>query len=34
MDNGVIVEDGKHDDLIRNNGLYARMYRSQGAAYT
>lgn len=29
LDNGQIVEQGKHDDLIMKNGLYAEMYRHQ-----
>ncbi len=27
FDNGKIVEDGSHEDLIRNDGLYASLYR-------
>lgn len=29
MDQGRIVEIGKHDDLLNNNGLYKTMYESQ-----
>lgn len=29
LDSGRIVEQGTHDDLIRNDGLYARIYRAQ-----
>ena len=30
MDSGRIVESGKHDELIRKNGLYADLYLNQG----
>ena len=29
MDDGNIVEQGKHDDLIKKNGFYAKLYNSQ-----
>ena len=29
MDNGVIVEEGHHNDLIQNKGLYARLVAPQ-----
>ena len=29
MDDGNIVEQGKHDELIRKNGFYAKLYNSQ-----
>jgi ATP-binding cassette subfamily B protein len=29
MENGAIVEQGTHEDLLANNGAYARLYRSQ-----
>ena len=29
VDRGKIVESGTHDDLLSNNGLYARLYREQ-----
>lgn len=29
FDDGEIVEKGKHDDLLKKEGLYARMYRKQ-----
>jgi len=33
FDNGRIVEDGKHDTLMRKNGLYAKMYNAQAKWY-
>jgi ABC-type multidrug transport system fused ATPase/permease subunit len=33
MNNGTIIEDGSHDDLLARNGLYARLARrSPGTA--
>ena len=29
MDKGVVVEQGRHDDLVANGGLYAQLYRLQ-----
>ncbi len=29
LERGKIVEEGKHDDLVMNGGLYARMYEQQ-----
>ena len=29
LNQGQIVEQGRHDELLRRNGLYARMYRLQ-----
>ena len=29
VDNGRIVEQGKHVDLLNRNGLYSRIYNSQ-----
>jgi len=29
MDKGVIVETGRHDDLLAKNGAYARLYQAQ-----
>jgi len=31
VDRGRIVERGTHDELLRQNGLYARLYREQFA---
>lgn len=33
FDKGRIVEDGNHDQLMRQNGLYAQMYRAQAQWY-
>lgn len=33
MDSAEIIEDGTHDELLRQNGLYAQMYRKQAALY-
>ena len=33
MDNGRIVEDGTHDELIIKNGLYADFYNQQAEWY-
>jgi subfamily B ATP-binding cassette protein HlyB/CyaB len=29
LDKGVIIEDGPHDELLKRNGLYSRLYRHQ-----
>lgn len=29
MDNGCIVERGKHENLVKNNGLYSKLYAKQ-----
>lgn len=33
FDKGRIVEDGNHDELMRRNGLYAKMYKVQAQWY-
>jgi len=30
MDHGRIVEDGRHEDLVRTGGRYSQLYRLQG----
>lgn len=34
FENGNIVESGSHNDLLRKDGLYARMYMNQSRPYT
>jgi ATP-binding cassette subfamily B protein len=34
MDEGVAIEYGTKEELLLNNGLFARMYRSQGELYS
>ncbi len=33
MDNSKILEDGSHEQLLEQNGLYAKMYREQATLY-
>jgi ATP-binding cassette, subfamily B, bacterial len=33
IENGQIIESGKHDDLVARNGTYARMYALQANAF-
>ena len=33
LDKGRILEQGSHDDLMRNEQLYAELYRLQSRAY-
>lgn len=33
LDDGKIVEEGSHSELMANNGLYAEMFRSQAGLY-
>lgn len=33
LQNGEIVEQGTHDDLVRNDGLYAELFAMQAAGY-
>ena len=33
FDNGRIVEDGSHEELLKMQGLYARMYQAQAQWY-
>ena len=31
LDHGLKVEEGTHDELVKQNGVYANIYRSQVA---
>jgi len=33
MNNGRIVEDGSHTDLLGNNGLYAKLWAHQSGGF-
>lgn len=33
LDEGEIIEDGSHDELIRSNGAYSRFYKAQATWY-
>lgn len=33
LDKGVIVEKGTHEQLLKNNGIYTKMYREQNKKY-
>ena len=33
LENGVIVEDGSHEELMRKDGRYAEMFRMQAKNY-
>jgi len=33
IEHGVVVEDGTHDELIRDGGRYARMYSLQASRF-
>jgi len=33
MDNGVIVEDGSHDQLLKNDGIYASLWKRQSGGF-
>jgi len=33
LENGIIVEHGHHDDLIRRSGTYAQLFEKQARHY-
>jgi ABC-type multidrug transport system fused ATPase/permease subunit len=33
LDAGRIIEQGRHDELLANDGLYARIFRAQQRAH-
>ena len=33
LDEGRIIEKGSHDELIKNGGLYSKMYKEQASWY-
>jgi len=33
MNNGCIIEDGSHTDLLANNGLYAKLWAQQSGGF-
>jgi len=33
LDNGTVIENGKHDELMKKGGLYAEMYKAQSMWY-
>jgi ATP-binding cassette subfamily B multidrug efflux pump len=33
LDDGQIVEEGSHDELLKNNGLYARFWERQSGGF-
>lgn len=33
LSNGRLVEEGTHDELVKNDGLYAKMWKEQAGAY-
>ena len=34
LEHGRLVEEGTHEELMRLNGRYAKLFRMQAAAYT
>ena len=34
IENGIVAEDGNHEELMRKKGLYYRMFSEQSAWYT
>jgi ATP-binding cassette subfamily B multidrug efflux pump len=33
MDRGQVIEDGTHDELLRNGGIYAQLWNRQSGGF-
>jgi len=33
LDDGKIIEDGTHKDLLKNNGVYAKLWKHQSGGF-
>lgn len=34
LDNGKLIEQGKHEKLMMNNGVYCKLFNAQANAYS